>query len=59
MMLFPPPELTSSNRPEEFKEKRVLVVGLGNTAADTAASLAGVASKIYLSHTSGTFVVSV
>ncbi|MCJ1355306.1 MAG: hypothetical protein MMC33_005297 [Icmadophila ericetorum] len=36
--------------PAVYKGKRVLVVGLGNTAADTAAGLVGHAEKIYISH---------
>lgn len=44
-------------RPADFKEKRVLVVGFGNTAADTATQLAGVAEKVYLAHRHGAHVV--
>ncbi|KAF2018251.1 FAD/NAD(P)-binding domain-containing protein [Aaosphaeria arxii CBS 175.79] len=40
-------------RPEEFEGRKVLVVGFGNTAADTATQLVGNASKIYLSHRHG------
>jgi dimethylaniline monooxygenase (N-oxide forming) len=36
--------------PEAFTNKRVLVVGASNSAADTATSLVGTASKICLSH---------
>ncbi len=43
-------------RPENFKGK-VLVVGLGNTGADTAVALVGHANKIYLSHRHGTTIV--
>ncbi|MCJ1416901.1 hypothetical protein MMC32_003240 [Xylographa parallela] len=40
-------------RPEAFAGQRVVVVGLGNSAADTATGLVGHASKIYLSHRKG------
>ncbi|KAJ9500880.1 hypothetical protein H2202_003438 [Exophiala xenobiotica] len=36
--------------PEAFTNKSVLVVGASNSAADTATSLVGTASKIYFSH---------
>lgn len=45
-------------RPELFKGKRVVVVGLGNTGADTAAALCGHAEKVYASHKHGAIVVS-
>ncbi|KAJ9145101.1 FAD/NAD(P)-binding domain-containing protein [Pleurostoma richardsiae] len=44
-------------KPEVFKGKNVLVVGFGNTGADTAVSLAGVANKIYLSHRDGVLIL--
>ncbi|EJD51714.1 FAD/NAD(P)-binding domain-containing protein [Auricularia subglabra TFB-10046 SS5] len=44
-------------RPEEFKDRKVLVVGLGNTGADTAVALVGHAHKVYLSHNHGAIVV--
>ncbi|KAF9871816.1 dimethylaniline monooxygenase 2 [Colletotrichum karsti] len=44
-------------RPEAFAGKRVLVVGLGNSGADTAVSLIGQASKIYLSHRDGAIIL--
>jgi dimethylaniline monooxygenase (N-oxide forming) len=50
--------LMNLSRPEVFKGKNVLVVGFGNTGADTAVSLAGVANKIYLSHRDGVLIVS-
>jgi dimethylaniline monooxygenase (N-oxide forming) len=40
-------------KPADFQAKRVVVVGLGNTAADTATTLVGHASQIYLSHRRG------
>lgn len=43
--------------PVEFKDKRVMVVGISNTAGDTSTSLVGVASKIYLAHRDGACVV--
>lgn len=46
------------NSPELFKDKRVLVVGLGNTGADTATGLVGHASEIYLSYRHGSYIVS-
>ncbi len=36
--------------PKHFEGKRVLVVGVSNSAADTTTSLVGIASKVYLSH---------
>ncbi|KAL3290681.1 flavin depend monooxygenase that catalyses the oxidation of rubrofusarin to 9-hydroxyrubrofusarin [Colletotrichum asianum] len=47
----------SFKRPEEFKGKRVLVVGFGNSGADTAVSLIGHAKKIYISHREGAYVI--
>lgn len=47
----------SFKSPATFTKKRVLVVGFGNTAADVATSLIGHASKIYISHRHGAFVV--
>ncbi|KAH8678165.1 flavin monooxygenase-like protein [Xylariales sp. PMI_506] len=44
-------------RPEVFKGKKVLVVGLGNTGADTAAALQGHAEKVFISHNHGAFVM--
>ncbi|KAH7369630.1 flavin monooxygenase-like protein [Rhexocercosporidium sp. MPI-PUGE-AT-0058] len=43
----------SFKRPSDFKDKRVLVVGIGNSAADTSTQLIGHAKKIYLSHRGG------
>ncbi|CZR67488.1 related to flavin depend monooxygenase that catalyses the oxidation of rubrofusarin to 9-hydroxyrubrofusarin [Phialocephala subalpina] len=40
-------------KPDEFKAQRVLVVGIGNSGADTSTQLIGHASKIYLSHRGG------
>jgi dimethylaniline monooxygenase (N-oxide forming) len=44
-------------RPGDFAGKRVMVVGFGNTAVDTATQLAGVAGKVYLAHRHGALVV--
>ncbi|KAL6247394.1 hypothetical protein RBB50_005740 [Rhinocladiella similis] len=44
-------------QPEPFKDKRVLVVGASNSAADTSTSLIGIASKIYFSHRRGALVM--
>ena len=43
--------------PQLFQDKRVLVIGASNSAADTATSLIGVARKIYLSHRHGSVVL--
>ncbi|KAL4962595.1 flavin-binding monooxygenase-like-domain-containing protein [Aspergillus stella-maris] len=40
--------------PNEFAGNHVLVVGLNNSAGDTATSLLGVASRIHISHRKGT-----
>ena len=45
-------------KPEEFAGKRVMVVGFGNTAADTATVLANVAEKVYIAHRNGARIVS-
>ncbi|KAJ5363607.1 uncharacterized protein N7496_009320 [Penicillium cataractarum] len=39
--------------PGDFQGKRILVVGLNNSAGDTATALLGIADKIYLSHRGG------
>jgi dimethylaniline monooxygenase (N-oxide forming) len=44
-------------RPTEFTGQRVVVLGLGNTAADTSTTLMGHASQIYLSHRRGANLV--
>jgi cation diffusion facilitator CzcD-associated flavoprotein CzcO len=46
------------DRPELFKGKRVVVVGVSNTGADTAAALYGHAEKVWLSRSHGVIVVS-
>ncbi|KAL3485874.1 flavin-binding monooxygenase-like-domain-containing protein [Aspergillus germanicus] len=43
--------------PNEFAGKQVLVVGLNNSAGDTAVSLLGIAGKIYISHRKGTIIL--
>lgn len=45
-------------KPEDFRGKRVVVVGFGNTAADTATALANVAQKVYIAHRNGARMVS-
>ena len=47
-----------SRRPSDFKDMRVLVVGVGNSAADISTELIGNAKKIYLSHRGGAKLVS-
>lgn len=49
--------MLSSHRPSDFKGKHVLVVGIGNSAADTSTQLIGHAEKVYLSHRSGVKIV--
>ncbi|KAK7210373.1 hypothetical protein V2G26_017551 [Clonostachys chloroleuca] len=44
-------------RAEDFRGKRVLLVGLGNTVGDIAESLSGTASEIYLSHERGALIL--
>jgi cation diffusion facilitator CzcD-associated flavoprotein CzcO len=46
------------DRPELYKGKRVLVVGVSNTGADAAAALCGHAEKVWISHSHGVIVVS-
>ncbi|KAJ4366285.1 hypothetical protein N0V83_007921 [Neocucurbitaria cava] len=43
----------SFKQPAKFEGKRVMVVGFGNSAADTATQLAGIADKVYLAHRHG------
>nr|XP_025036911.1 dimethylaniline monooxygenase [N-oxide-forming] 3-like isoform X2 [Pelodiscus sinensis] len=44
--------------PEQFKGKRVLVIGLGNSGSDIAVELSHIASQVYLSSRSGSWVMS-
>ncbi|KAH7086264.1 dimethylaniline monooxygenase 2 [Paraphoma chrysanthemicola] len=44
-------------RPSDFAGKRVMVVGFGNSAADTATQLVGIADTIYLAHRNGARVL--
>jgi dimethylaniline monooxygenase (N-oxide forming) len=44
-------------RPQDFSGKRVMVVGFGNSAADAAAQLVGVADKVYIAHRHGARIV--
>ena len=46
-----------NNRPGDFKDLRGLVVGMGNSAADTSTELVGHAKKIYLPHRAGAKIV--
>ncbi|KAI0513073.1 FAD/NAD(P)-binding domain-containing protein [Xylaria bambusicola] len=48
----------SFKSPEAFKGKRVLVVGIGNTACEVSLSLAKHASKVYQSYRRGRILVS-
>ncbi|ELR05858.1 hypothetical protein VC83_08303 [Pseudogymnoascus destructans] len=43
--------------PSDFKGKNVVVVGLSNSAADTAVELSKVAANVYLSHRSGACIL--
>jgi thioredoxin reductase len=49
---------TRDASPELFKGKKVIVVGMGNTGADTAAALVGIADRVSISHNHGAIVVS-
>jgi dimethylaniline monooxygenase (N-oxide forming) len=44
-------------RPRDYEDKRVMVVGFSNSAADTATQLVGVADKVYMAHRHGARVV--
>jgi dimethylaniline monooxygenase (N-oxide forming) len=44
-------------RPSDFVGKKVMVVGFGNSAADTSTQLVGVADKVYLAHRHGARVL--
>ncbi|KAI3324535.1 FAD/NAD(P)-binding domain-containing protein [Xylariaceae sp. AK1471] len=48
----------SFKSPEAFKDKRVLVVGIGNTACDVSLTLANHASKVYQSYRRGRIMLS-
>ncbi|KAL0930431.1 dimethylaniline monooxygenase 2 [Colletotrichum truncatum] len=43
--------------PENLKDKKVVVIGVGNTACDIAVELTDYASKVYLSHRRGAKVI--
>lgn len=47
----------SKYRPELFKGKKVLVVGLCNSGVDAVASLQGHADKVYLAYRHGAHIV--
>ncbi|KAL5120447.1 hypothetical protein ACEQ8H_001737 [Pleosporales sp. CAS-2024a] len=47
----------SFKRPSDFSGQRVMVVGFGNSAADTCTQLVGIASKIYLAHRHGARII--
>ncbi|XP_077188362.1 flavin-containing monooxygenase 3-like [Paroedura picta] len=44
--------------PEKFKGKKVLVIGLGNSGCDIAVELSNVASQVYVSSRTGSWVLS-
>ncbi|KAJ2978280.1 hypothetical protein NQ176_g3902 [Zarea fungicola] len=44
-------------RPSDYAGKRVVVLGMGNTSADIANALVGIASEVYLSHSRGAHVL--
>lgn len=44
-------------RPQDFEGQRVMVIGQGNSAMDAAVDLTGHASKVYLSHRRGAFII--
>ncbi|XP_040262682.1 flavin-containing monooxygenase 5-like [Bufo bufo] len=44
--------------PEEFKDKKVIVVGIGNTGVDLAVELSGVAKQVYLSTRRGAWLLN-
>ena len=44
---------THYKQPSDFRDKSVLVVGIGNSAADTSTTLVDVAKTVYLSHRGG------
>ncbi|XP_050756644.1 dimethylaniline monooxygenase [N-oxide-forming] 3-like [Gymnogyps californianus] len=44
--------------PEKFRGKKVLVIGLGNSGCDIAVELSTIASQVYLSSRSGSWVMS-
>ena len=46
------------SRPEDFQGLKVVVVGFGNTAGDTATFLVGHAAKVYLAHRHGSHLVN-
>ncbi|XP_038048028.1 flavin-containing monooxygenase 5-like [Patiria miniata] len=45
-------------RPEEFEGKRVVVVGIGNSAGDAAVDVSRLASQVYLSTRRGVWIVN-
>lgn len=47
-----------TSRPQDFKDKRVLILGMGNTGGDVADALVGVASSVAISHNRGAVIVS-
>ncbi|XP_038614597.1 dimethylaniline monooxygenase [N-oxide-forming] 4-like isoform X3 [Tachyglossus aculeatus] len=44
--------------PEDFRGKRILVIGTGNTGGDVAVELGRTAARVFLSTRSGTWVIS-
>lgn len=45
-------------KPDGFKDKKVIIVGMANTASDIATDLAPHASKVYISHRRGVVIAS-
>jgi len=48
----------SYKRPDGFEDKRIVVVGIGNSGGDAAAELSIVARKVYLSTRRGSWIIS-
>ncbi len=48
----------ANSRSSAYKDRNVVVVGIGNTSADIAVDLAGTAARVYLSHRRGALVLS-
>ncbi|XP_074641984.1 flavin-containing monooxygenase 5-like [Tubulanus polymorphus] len=45
-------------RPESYSDKKVLIIGIGNSAVDVAVDLSRVCSKVYLSTRRGAWIVN-
>lgn len=48
----------SYKRPDAFVDKKVLIIGIGNSAGDAAVELSSVAEQVFLSTRSGSWVLS-